>query len=99
MPIFSRLDTTTASASVQGVTFRLIMTRLEHSLASQTPSWFVSYLDCFISSLALASSPRLPSEGYGLYSLAGSLPPSTIGGRVWGGISPNVLPPQACRKA
>jgi hypothetical protein len=55
----------------------------------------VSYLDCFISSLALASSPRLPSEAYGLYS-AVSFSPSTIGGMLWVAMSPRVEPPQAC---
>ena len=62
MPIFSRLETTTGSMVVHGAALRLIITRLLHTLASQTPSLSVSYLDCFMNALALASSPRLPSE-------------------------------------
>ena len=37
----------------------------EHSGASHTPSWFVSYLDCFISSCALAMSPAEFGVAYG----------------------------------
>src|SRR5215217_432097 len=59
MPIFSRLETTTASESEKVGVLRLGMTRFEQAEPSQTPSLLVSYLDCFISSLALASSPRV----------------------------------------
>ena len=38
----------------------------EHSGASHWPSLFVSYFDCFISSMAALASPAKFSDGYGL---------------------------------
>ncbi len=60
MPILPRLETTTGSRSVHGVTLRLIITMFLHAAASHMPSLLVSYLDCFISACALARSPWNP---------------------------------------
>src|SRR2546428_9704547 len=43
-----------------------VSTSLQGS-ASQTPSWFVSYLDCIIRALALVGSPESLAEAYGSY--------------------------------
>src|SRR4029450_12842415 len=96
MPILARLSTTTGSALVQGGVLRLTMIRPLQADASQTPSLLLSYLDCFISSLALASSPAKLGDLYGSKSWP-RVSLITDGGITWVAIWPKVVPPQARR--
>ena len=93
MPIFARSEATDASWAGNGSAELPTENTSWHALASQTPSWFVSYFDCIISALALVRSPRLPGVAYGLY-VAGSAP-DMDGGAMCVATRPKSGPPRS----
>ena len=63
MPIFFMLASTTGTMPTRTAPSPCIVKMFWHALASQMPSLFVSYLDSFISALALATLPLVLPYG------------------------------------
>src|SRR5437660_679450 len=65
MPMLARLDWTRAAILGKGSVWSTTITTFLHADASQTPSWFVSYLESIIAALALSADPASFGVAYG----------------------------------
>ena len=64
-PMLARLDWTSAAILGKGSVWSTTITTSLHADASQTPSWFVSYLESIIAALALSTDPASFGVAYG----------------------------------